>query len=321
MWGWDDWSKKRLMIQREQFQQAGRFRLRPAKVLGLIHLTGKKRSAANAQPLAYNFQADQYEGRLFNTEAGHIFGLRLGGVNESENVVPMFAHVNRRDFRELERQVEARYTAGSSHGLCISLVYGDADEPRMPTQINVQMLRDMAIRDDGTFDGHTVYSTGIRQDVPVVTRIAIDAHMQAAFEQARSKVASGWCLEQVGNVNSAGLPPKERRPYAFLDYLIFNPSDSVPMEGIGQVARFQKFSKAQRSLVALANRYSQQGARLGECWSDESDDPVKTALLDLGSDSGVEIDHIVPMSRGGYNAFSNAQVTSRKFNGSKNNNI
>lgn len=321
MWSWDDWSKKRLLIQQEQFQLAGRFRLRPTKVLGLIHLTSKKRSAANARPLAYNCQVDQYEGRLFNTEAGHIFGLRLGGVNESENVVPMFAHVNRRDFRELEREVESRYMVASGHGMCISLVYGDADEPRMPTEIDVKMLHGMAIRDDGTFDGHVIYSASIRQDMPVVTRVEINPHIQAAFEQARAEVARGWMLEEVGGVNDMGLPPKERRPYAFLDYLVFNPNAAVPMDGVGNIIRFQKFSKAQRSLVSLANRYSQPGEKLGECWSDEADDPVKTALLDLGSDSGVEIDHIVPMSRGGYNAFSNAQVTSRKFNGSKNNNV
>jgi hypothetical protein len=330
MWEWNDFSRQDMMIESETFIHNG-FRRRPTRVVGRVHITGRSRKDSNAQPLSCNagFQTDE---RLFNTESGHIFGLQLGGVNTSENVVPMYAHVNRGLFREVEREIVQAYRQGNNYGLEYTLAYDDANEPRLPTRIRVLMSSNLTITGLGAYTADTPprYSKIVRQDVPVITRIAIDPDLMNLVNQARIKVAQGWTLETscdkddfVGWAERGALPPLTHRPYAFLDYILFEMpySDILPMTGIGAIGRGRAFSDAQRGLIAMANRYSQPQARLGECWSDVADDPIKVALLQLGADTGYEIDHIMPMRPTGSNAFSNAQLTSRRFNGSKSNTV
>lgn len=331
MWEWNDFTRQDLMIESETFMHNGGFRRRPTTVVGRIHITRRGRTDSNAQPLSCNagFQQDE---RLFNTESGHIFGLQLGGVNTSENVVPMYAHVNRGLFREVERQIVQAYQMGHNYGLEYTLEYGDVNEPRLPTSIRVVMLRNFTITGLGTYTADTIptYIRTVRQDTPVITRIAIDPEIMNLFTQARTAVARGWTLETSCDADDfqhwearGSLPPSNQRPYAFLDYILFELpySDVLPMAGVGTIGPGREFSEAQRGLIAMANRYNQPQARLGECWSDAPNDPIKVALLQLGSDTGYEIDHIMPKRPTGSNAFSNAQVTSRRFNGSKSNTV
>jgi hypothetical protein len=331
MWEWNDFSRQDLMIESENFMHNGGFRRRPTRVVGKVRITRRSRTDSNAQPLSCNagFQNDE---RLFNTESGHIFGLQLGGVNTSENVVPMYAHVNRGLFREVERDIVQAYRTGQNYGLEYSLAYGDVNEPRLPTAIRVNMLRNFTITGLGAYTADTTpaYTKTVRQDPPVITRIAIDPELLLLFTQAREAVAHGWTLETSCDADHfrqwaerGALPAVDRRPYAFLDYILFELpySDTLPMAGIGTIGPGRGFSEAQRGLIAMANRYVQPEARRGECWSDAPDDPIKVALLQLGADTGYEIDHIMPKSLNGSNAFSNAQLTSRRFNGSKSNTL
>ena len=327
MWEWNDFTKKDLLVESESFMHDGRIRRRPLTVVAPVRLSGAGRSAANATPLAYQYGTGLDEERMFDTEAGHILGLRLGGLNIPENVTPMFAHVNRNLFREVERAIESAYAPGQGHGVEIKLTYGAA-EPRVPISIAVRLLRNM------TFPGATgytvnlpaVYTHTVLQTAPVVTRITPDPQLLALFTQAQAAVTAGWTLEN--HVPACrdwlarrALPPVDQRPYAFLDYVYFvlNGNTVLPMDDVGTIAPLWEFGETQRGYIVQANRHKQSGTRLGECWSDAAGDPITTALVQLGADSGIEIDHIIPKSRGGSNAFSNAQVTSRKFNGSKNN--
>lgn len=331
MWEWNDYTKQDLMIESEIVTHNNVSRRRQTRVVGRIRMTARGRSASNAPPLSCNagFQADA---RIFNTESGHIFGLQLGGVNESENVVPMYAHVNRGLFRDVERAIVGAYDAGNNYGLEYRLAYEDANEPRMPTSIRVVMLRNLTIGALGEYTADTIprLIMTVRQDPPVVNRIVIDPNVTLLFAQAQAAVRGGWSLETSdyadqfrGWVEKRALPPVDQRRYAFLDYmyLVMPPSDLVPMGGLGTMGIGRPFSDVQRDLVALANRYAQSGTKAGECWSDAPGDPIQSALLQLGSDSGYEIDHIMPMRPVGANMFSNAQLTSRRFNGSKSNTV
>lgn len=327
MWEWNDFSKKDLLIESESFTHAGRIRRRPLKVVALVRLSGAGRSAANATPLAYQYGTGLDEERMFDTEAGHILGLRLGGLNVPENVVPMYAHVNRNLFREVERAIESAYTPGQAHGVELTLTYGGA-EPRVPTSIAVRLLRNMAFPDGTryTFSLPALYEHTVMQTPPVTTRIVTTPELMVLFAQAQAKVNEGWTLEAARAecrdwLARRALPPVDQRPYAFLDYVYFelNGNTDLPMNDVGTMRPLFEFSESQRGYIVLANRHKQTGPKLGECWSDAAGDPITTALVQLGADSGIEIDHIIPKSRGGSNAFSNAQVTSRKFNGSKNN--
>jgi len=329
MWEWNDYTKNDLLIESERIMHAGSFRLRPTKIVSRVRLTGRTRGAVNAQPLAYGHGMGMVETRMYDTEAGHIMGLRLGGLNISENVVPMFAHVNRDLFRTLERDLENHYRTGADMGVEYSLAYADLAEPRVPSSITVRLLRNMAfpVGTAYTYAIPALHSATVVQVPPVINRIAIDPQIALLFAQARAAVAGGWTLESYSTdfadwVGRGGLPPVDQRPYAFLDYLYFVvDSPLLPLEGVGTIGKGRVFSTAQRGYIAMANRYAQTGPKVGECWSDVPDDPIKTALVQLGAESGIEIDHISPKSRGGSNAFSNGQVTSRKYNGAKNNTV
>jgi hypothetical protein len=331
MWEWNDFTRQDLMIESENVMHNNAHRRRQTRVVGRIRMTTRGRTASNAPPLACNagFQADA---RIFNTESGHIFGLQLGGVNESENVVPMYAHVNRGLFRDAERAIVQAYEAGNNYGLEYTLAYEDANEPRMPTSIRVVMLRNLTITALGAYTADTIprLVQTVRQDAPVINRIVIDPNLTLLFAQAQAAVRGGWTLETSshadefrGLVDKRALPPVGQRRYAFLDYMYLEMphSDLLPMTGIGSMGIGCPFSEEQRALVALANRYAQSGAKLGECWSDVPEDPIQSALLQLGADTGYEIDHIMPMRPTGSNMFSNAQLTSRRYNGSKSNTV
>ena len=194
MWEWDDFSNKKLLIETEQFQHGGKFRRRPVTVVSLLRITGKARDASNAKPLACDIGHEQ-EARMFNTEAGHIMGLRLGGVNISENVVPMYAHVNRNLFRDVERAIEEVYTAGQNMGVVYRLIYSADGDPRVPARIDVRVLRNLAFPDalgTFTFDLPAVYTKSVPQNTPVTTRVAIDGQIQTLFQLARAAVAESW---------------------------------------------------------------------------------------------------------------------------------
>lgn len=76
---------------------------------------------------------------------------------------------------------------------------------------------------------------------------------------------------------------------------------------------YKEFSEDQKKAIIAENRKRNGGT----VKSDVADDSHKTLSGSSPADDSPEIDHIIPKSVGGSNAYANAQVTSRKYNNSK----
>lgn len=92
-------------IETEAFSFGFENRQRPRRVRALIRLTGNTNRTSNLAPLALKGVED--DARIYNTEAGHLVGLSIGGPDCSDNLVPMHGVVNRDSYRAVERFLES----------------------------------------------------------------------------------------------------------------------------------------------------------------------------------------------------------------------
>ena len=333
MWDWIDWSKKQIAVEKQNFMYGliPQFRIRQVTAISLLRITSKARVKAKNACLVFS-AGHVSDVRPMNIEGGHLIGMKLGGVDDEENVVPMYSHVNRQSFLAVESQIMAAYQPGQRMGMVVRISYplvgGDG---RIPNGFSVQLYRDMVLDQNaaGTFAGTVTGPAIIVDGAPQQTgRLVLNPYVKLHLDTAKAAVtARGWTIESAdGNtrdwVRTGKLPPVGSRPYAHLDYLAYTDPDNVlfpiPRDTVGGG---WAFSADQRAVIQAANRYGQVDGRAGECWSDVAADPHQCALIQIGTDSGIEIDHIMPMSRSGSNAFSNAMVVSAGYNRSKYNTV
>jgi hypothetical protein len=330
MWDWVDHRTKEVLVETERFLHGvpGSMRVRPKTVVSLIRIKNSPRQPAKNLPLAFN-GGHVMDGRPLNIEGGHVIGIAIGGVDEQENVVPMYSHVNRGTFLSIEKTISRDYIPGKSMGVSISLDYTTSPDGRIPTNISVTLMREMTIDPValGRVTGTTIRVDDISNAPQQAARIEIDPHLQAYLQQVQKRVDAGWTIESAEEatrswVAEKKLPPVGNRPYALLDWILFmDPGNQyLPMQAnIGTIGPGRPFTDRQRELIQLVNRYRQTGEKKGECWSDVAEDRNQCALIQVGTDTGIEVDHILPMKPVGSNAFSNAQITSAGHNRSKSN--
>lgn len=324
-------------VDLEEFQYGtpAQTRQRPRQVRALIQLrqsTGRSRSGAT--PMALCGSDRQADASIPNTEAGHLIGLELGGVDCPANLAPMFGNINRGVFRNLERGLREKAASSSKPAMHIEIVYGTGVgiDPRVPAGFRVRFF-------SGIDDLNTVGASplvppeAIPNQALAPARLDLtafaDIERRAKLIEIRDKVArTGWKIEDMDGpaaewAKRGYMPPPSHRPYAFLDLLVYADEFKVcahmllPRWDAISIGPVREFAEGQRVNIAVANRYTQAGDKKGECWSDAAADPVTTALTELGTDDGIHVDHIHPMASGGPNIYSNAQVTSAKFNRSK----
>jgi hypothetical protein len=80
----------------------------------------------------------------------------------------------------------------------------------------------------------------------------------------------------------------------------------------GACSAFREFSGAQRQALIAYNK-TKNGGKLK---SDAGNDPHQDLTEDTGQATSVEVDHIIPMSKGGCNHFLNARLISWELNNS-----
>lgn len=332
-WDWLDWSKKQIAVETQRFQYGApaTWRIRQTAAMSLIRLKNSPRKKATNDALALSGGHAQ-DFRPMNIEGGHLIGIKLGGVDDAENVAPMYSHVNRNTFSLVEQQIVSNYQTGQGMGIVVRVFYpaDPTQDGRIPDGFAVQLYRDMVLDQNtpGQFNGTAVGGPIAISNLPqAVARTAIDPHVKAHLDLAKQAVARGWKIEDAAPetrdwIATRKLPPVNTRPYAHLDFLATTDPGNVllpiPYDTVGGG---MPFSENQRKIIQQANRYGQAGAKTGECWSDVQDDPHQCALIQIGTDTGIEIDHIMPMRPTGSNAFSNAQVVSAGYNRSKSNTV
>lgn len=274
------------------------------------------------------------DGKIADTEAGHLIALELGGADHAANLVPMYGEVNRGTYRAHESALGLRIKSATKPAMLVTVDYPplrivDAGDYRVPASVSIYFFTgvdDLAtLTPQPTNLVATVTNTRIAPARMVISGSDI-ALRRELMEIKRTFPTLGWTVEKVHGDISKGLPPVKDRPNAWLDFLVYSHEHvkiaralltKVPHE-VFTIGGYQGFRDSQRALVNVANRMTQPDERIGECWTDApGEDPIKRALTALGTDDGIHVDHIVPEASGGWNVYSNAAVVSSLFNKQK----
>jgi DNA/RNA non-specific endonuclease len=309
-------------------------RARPIAVRGFVSGPHKGKSRTADVPLAaIAISGASQDARIPNTEAGHVIALELGGADASENLVPMYGNVNRGTYRALEAEIGQRIQGATKPAVLVQVNYPplkifEPDDSRIPTRFDVYFFKDVAdlktLRPNPLSLVRSIPNT---KEEPA--RMAIegsDIELRRKLIEIRNAFAlKKWRAESVPDFAKYNLPPLDQRPNAWLDYLIYtNDEIKTARAMLSKVAQSGftvgpgwGFVEPQRDFVVLANRMTQSDERKGECWSDAAEDPVGSALTSLGTDDGIHIDHIIPEASLGPNIYSNAAVTSARYNKEK----
>jgi hypothetical protein len=229
---------------------------------------------------------------------GHVAAFSQGGVDESYNIVPMKPGFNRGGtWRGVEENL-SRYQGDDRYRVEISPLYGGPD-PRIPSRMKVQIIKD-GTRKPPSYYAHQGETTAVPLD-PLLTLLRDDPTAED-LEDAKEYL------------NAGHLPPSEKagwpdnpadRPYENLDIKKL----SGRLEDGTGMAAYRDFSNEQRKLIIQAN-LAKNG---GQLTSDDPADPHQI-LDEDGTADFPEVDHIIPKSSGGSNAYSNARVVSWDLN-------
>ncbi|MFJ9183705.1 DUF4157 domain-containing protein [Streptomyces anulatus] len=257
-------------------------------------------------------------------QRGHVVALEVGGANESFNIVPMKPGFNHGGaWRGVERAVRnaAKDAGAGKLKFTVILRYYQADQ-RVPSAIECHL-------DEDTGNGPVPY------DVPGVLpggRVVLE-HKAAATPAADAQeteallglpdspkdllsTLAGWVADprqaeaaladnRMPNASKAQWPDdRASRPYENLDLQTFAGALPAVSMSSGEV-----FSAQQRTYILKANMARNNGTLM-------SDDPLDPhqVLNEDGTADYPEIDHIIPKSAGGSNAYSNARVVSWELN-------
>ena len=305
-------------------------RFRPIAVRSM--LGGKNSRSHSTCLVAKSTNGGEDDAKILHTEGGHLVALELGGADHYGNLVPMYGAVNRGTYRVLERDVPKEAAGKSDCAMFVRLSYPDNlfADIRIPTKMDVFLfsgVTDLNAVDPGT--AKPFRSIENTKGAPTFVSITDDEDIQLRKDlmTIKASVGTGWKIEDEVSDFSAfkGFLPDGPRPNAWLDYLIYSSATqqvakrlmSKVTPGEFTVGKYWEFALPQREMVALANMFTQSDQKKGQCWSDADDDVIKTALTPLGTDDGIQIDHIHPKASGGPNLYSNAAVTSALYNKSK----
>lgn len=318
----------------EAFDFEGERRLRPTKAEVVLEShNGVTRSGgrSNAQPRALTSMRGDADDYPFHTERGHLVALDFGAADTADNLVPMTRAFNGTAWRALERELASLATLHGEVAVTVWVQYeyppAYSRDPRIPTWFEV----------DAVYAGRKLFGS---MQLPNVTRSwqfahapdagavlrEADADFERAYLQAVADLPGAWRLEDenfvpAGIRNHALNVPANvgDRPYAVLDWMHFRGRlDAWKDYTLGNCTGF---TENQRMMVITVNRMRNGGLL-------ESDDPQDFAstggnfsnrLQPGSSDLAPEVDHIIPESRNGSNAFSNAQLVSRTYNNWKRN--
>jgi hypothetical protein len=229
---------------------------------------------------------------------GHVAAFSQGGVDESYNIVPMKPGFNRGGtWRGVEENL-SQYQGDDRYRVEISPLYVGPD-PRIPSSMKVQIIKDKK-KKPPSYYAHQGETTAVPLD-PLLTLLRDDPTAQD-LKKAKAYLIAGH------------LPPSDKsdwpdqpadRPYERLD---IKKLSGRLVDGTGTGA-YRDFSNEQRRLIIEAN-LAKNG---GQLRSDDPADPHQI-LNEDGTADFPEVDHIIPKSSGGSNAYSNARVVSWDLN-------
>lgn len=247
-------------------------------------------------------------GQKSGFDGGHVIGLRLGGADDSKNVVPMYRAFNRGPYSTVEAEIRRKAGVLARTGVPVLTVVcgyptGDAD---VPTTFTLELTKHTAKV------VYVIKTWTLTQpdDIPQIPDLKPGE--KALLKGASDALRTGRAKHLPKHTKAAYPDDPAKRFYEHLDLLRL--SGKLP---VGTEAEaFRGFSSEQRTLILQANRARNGGVLK----SDDPADPVYRdqeyhgALDERGADNFPEIDHIIPQVLGGSNAYSNARVVSWRLN-------
>ena len=340
-WPYRGTVKPELLVELEAFSFGGDMRRRPKKIAGVVwDVGGRSRDELIS---ICDFRSDHsldVRNPTFGI-GGHLIAVSLNGVDAEANIVPVSKHTN-----DKMSSVEARLRklcAGPRYlEIYIPSYYDEQDrDPRVPKGF-VYKLYDKPSPPGP--NNACVFQTEVTQDWLAVGPAAFSAKQISAVQSALIGMRfSAWLVENLSNAGPQNrdltflkghLPPPDKRPLAFMDYLmlvhsyVLGVDENTVAEYVNSISLKTPFPKSTRQLAILGNILKHNN------WlcSDVHGDP--SATLQVGGSAVLEyfprlvvggglnaphVDHIVPQSLGGPNCFSNAQITSHAYNVQKGN--
>lgn len=281
---------------------------------------------------------------------GHIIAFVLGGVGASYNIAPMLPAFNTGAYKTEENTTGGRgHGKGGKYRVKVTLTYGNAAEPRVPTGFTITRER---------YDGANWVADGapvtLAHSVPEPTlsphdQATIKGQLQSAMPGALTTLGPGGTLTKSNATRSAAakalklvldstqfartgvtdvqkivdefnltgvLPPlgraipSQHRHRPYEELdILFLSEQLATVSMMGGYAIGGDFTDDQRTAILQANM-ARHG---GQIKSDDPADPHQVLRIG-GTANRPEIDHIIPKSSGGSNFFSNARVVSWELN-------
>lgn len=292
-----------------QVPKSTKGRKRPPKAIALLNNPTLQLAGAYNDPI----KAEGLD-RPLNTDYGHLVGLKIGGSDISGNVVPMYSHFNQGVWLTLEAMIAALKSTqkDAMHGVAAFAQYDDKNS-EIPSRLRFAVLR---------ANGKAYYDSGFLPNIPVGPKQVRPCDENALYlEKKLSEWRGDYVIEKENAFKNVKVPAQGiLRPYAVLDALYLRGDlnkilTAWNIRSFGGFGNGLEFEEWQQRLIYLVNRIRNDG------WlkSDQRGDGDCENLLDCQGDQGAQVDHIVSKRvASGSNAFSNAQVVSRRYNGKKN---
>ncbi len=330
-----------LFVELEAFHYDGDLRRRPKKVAGVVWDVG-----ARARKELVSICDLRSDGSLDVRNptfgiGGHLIAVSLNGVDAEPNIVPVSKHTNDK-MSSVEAQLRNLCAGPRYLEIHIPSYCDEQDrDPRVPKKF-VYKLYDKSAPPGA--DNPCVFQREVTQDWLAVGPAAFDAKRIGAVRSAQVGMRfSAWLVENVTNAGPGNrdltflkgrLPPPDKRPLAFMDYLmlvhpyVLDVDANTVVEYVNSIALGAKFAKSARQLAIFGNILKHNNWLCSDVYGDPS------AVLNIGGSAVLEyfplllaggglnaphVDHILPESLGGPNCFSNAQITSHSYNVQKGN--
>ncbi|MFI2026519.1 eCIS core domain-containing protein [Streptomyces buecherae] len=274
-------------------------------------------------------------------QRGHVAALEVGGENASYNIVPMKPGFNHggpwRAIERAVRQAADAHTRGTVR-LRVELEYSGPD-PRVPSRISCTLEESEST---GTWQPlvvpqvlpqgravlvhkaeRTPLPTPAQEELLTTTPpTPIGVGQLGDLVTDQSEAQNALNLHTMPSASKAqwpdalhqpfpGAPPHgHHRPYQHLDLQMLGAmrGDQNGMP-VNPILPHAVFTEDQRRLILQANLARNNG----QLRSDDPNDPHEV-LDEDGTANYPEIDHIIPRSAGGSNAYSNARVVSWELN-------
>lgn len=304
-------------------------RERPKEISAYI--TAPEKSKETPFPISFEgMQTDPLGGY----HRGHIIAYELGGPGHPFNIAPMLASFNTGPWKAWENETGnyARAVKRGHYRVHILLYYNGSD-PRVPSHF--VLFRERFTNEQGwkahgqpaSFE-HSVEEVGLTEGQAEQTKEQLSAAQkdsQSAPQKFYEILAQTQFKKVMSNkdpitlassfLSTGHLPPLDltyphdpkHRPYEELDILFLSGRLDVALPNGLSIGA--DFTENQKYMIRKVNM-SRNGGKL---MSDDPRDPYQELSVN-GTENRPEIDHIIPLDRGGSNFFSNARIVSWALN-------